>query len=163
MNKMKTKPAIINFSDIEIKENEFLYRLSQTVTDKFYEIKEAFTEDEINHFEQLNNCSFNELIVSVIHIIFSEKLSLLKKEDLKKKLMRNNIKPDRLKLYKKIIDKITEAKARGFKPNISDICKANNKDSIYDLRKAFDEWKRGNKPLFNSLMNEYKLKWEKKT
>jgi hypothetical protein len=81
-----------------------------------------------------------------------------------KKGIRNPITPERLELYKKIIDKIAEAKARGFKATITSICEAvdPNNDNIYKLRVAFYEWKRNkkNKLLFDSIMKEAEVKWK---
>ncbi|MHB1686949.1 MAG: hypothetical protein ACYCVH_06225 [Ignavibacteriaceae bacterium] len=111
-------------------------------------------------------------VLSVLTIVPTISSKLLKEINLRtaeltdyktiaeKKLKRNLIKPERLNIYKKIINKIAEAESRGFKSNTQSICEEINADSEYDLRKAFDQWKKNNKTTFKQLMEDAKLKWE---
>jgi len=78
--------------------------------------------------------------------------------NLEKKLKRNYTKPERLILYRSIIEEIVKIESIGHKPNIQKICDKIRGNDIWDLRPPFDIWKRRKPELYATIKKVYECK-----
>ena len=79
---------------------------------------------------------------------------------IEKKLKRNYTKPERLNKYRSIIKEIVNAESMGHKPNIQKICDKIRGEDIWDLRRAFDRWKKRHPQDYSRIKKDIEAKTE---